>query len=81
MHTLSLMGARLRECGADPQLWNAAEVAEVPGHEFQVVVERCGGNLEIGVGQNAALVLKVEALPRADRPASESWFRRWAAAR
>ncbi len=59
MHTLSLMGARLRECRADPQLWNAAEVAEVPGHEFQVVVERCGGNLEIGVGQNAAIVLKV----------------------
>lgn len=56
---LLLTAARLRERGADPQPRDAAEVTEVAGDELEVVMECRGGNLEIGVGQDATRVLKV----------------------
>lgn len=56
---LLLTGTRLRERGADPEPKDAAEVTEVAGDELEVVMECRGGNLEIGVGQDATLVLEV----------------------
>ena len=53
-----LLGARLDERGADPQPRDAAEVAEVAGDEFEVMMKCRGGNLEIGVGQDPPLVLE-----------------------
>jgi hypothetical protein len=53
------MGARFRQGGADPQPWDAVEVMEVASDEFEVVMECCGGNLEIGIGQDAPFVLEV----------------------